>query len=302
MKRRTILKSTLALPLVNPVARPEATILPSSAATSAIDRLFTGLPGLDYAMGGIAPGELIALAGPPCASKTLLLLDAAARFVRRYATNVVFFSAHKPSVYIAKKLALKDEVPVFFASDRWLRPGADIHTPDRPGIYLLDCNLADTAAAFDLGNQLRQHPAGCAAVILDGWSIRSDPALEYAVIDGIPHYPAERWPRAPLSESQLNSWRLSARTAKIPVILGVTTPSWNDEEALAASLHTQSRLKAVADRFISLYRPDFYLETQQVTAETRDAVRLTGTSPFWWDTRCSKLRFEARQLSFVTVA
>ena len=254
-------------------------------------------------MGGITPGELIALAGPPCAGKTLLLLDLAARLVHRYAKSVVFFSAQTPSVYIAKKLTIKDEMPAIFASDLLSRPGTGVHAPDRPGIYLLDCNHSDAAGACDLGNRLRrQHPAGCAAVILDGWSSYSNPVLKYAVIDGIAHYPAERWPPVPLFESQLNSWKLSARATQLPIILGVTTPSLIDEEALAASLHIESRIKSAADPLVSLLCPAAYLATHQITAENRNVVQLTGTSPSWWDTRCSKLRFEARRLSFATVA
>jgi hypothetical protein len=33
----------------------------------------------------------------------------------------------------------------------------------------------------------------------------------------------------------------------------------------------------------------------------RNVVELTGTSPKWWDTRCSKLRFDPARLGFETV-
>lgn len=116
------------------------------------------------------------------------------------------------------------------------------------------------------------------------------------------HYPAERWPHVALCELQLNSWKLIARAIELPVILGVRTPSPIDDAALAASVDVEWRIKAVADKAVSLLCPAIYLETHQVTAKNRNVVHLTGTSPSWWDTQCSKLRVEARPLSFSTVA
>jgi replicative DNA helicase len=92
MKRRTLLKSALglALPMAN---RPgHATTIPIKAESreDVTEVLFSGLPGLDYALGGLSAGELLCIAGPPSSGKTPLLLDLAARICGRYGKNVVF--------------------------------------------------------------------------------------------------------------------------------------------------------------------------------------------------------------------
>src|ERR1700676_2423515 len=94
LSRRALLGSALALPLV----KPAKTITEESLSS----RLYTSVPGFDYASGGIGPGEVVCVSGPPCTGKTLLLLDLAWRISMRYGANVLFYSVHQPSVYIAK--------------------------------------------------------------------------------------------------------------------------------------------------------------------------------------------------------
>ena len=62
---------------------------------------------------------------------------------------------------------------------------------------------------------------------------------------------------------------------------------------------TQDRI--AADRMVWLHRPELYVETSKAVAADKNVVCLTGTSPRWWDTRCSRLRFDARRLEFATV-
>jgi hypothetical protein len=83
---------------------------------------------------------------------------------------------------------------------------------------------------------------------------------------------------------------------------GVTTASLMDDEALAESVEIEAELRVRVDRLLSLIRPEIYCATEEVKPEDRHVVYLTGTRPSWWDTRCAKLRFEARRLTLSTVA
>ena len=101
MKRRTLLKSVLALPLVNRTVSAATPSTTSQTAAHASDALYSGLAGLDYAMGGLKSGEMSCFFGPPCMGKTMLLLELAARLVGRYGQNVYLHGVHQPSVYLS---------------------------------------------------------------------------------------------------------------------------------------------------------------------------------------------------------
>jgi len=303
MRRRTLLKSVLALPLVSPQAISATASATSSVTECVAAALYSGLPGLDYALGGIGPGELNCVLGRPCMGKTLLLLELAARISGRYRQNVVTYSAHKPSVYLAKKMELRGDAPVVFAGESLDRSGNVDPGADHAAIHLLDSSSADVGRACEIANQLRnRHPAGCALLILDGWSSYSQSRIEFEVIDGIAHFPAERWPHARMSRETLGYSKRFSVASAIPVIVGVTTASLMDDEAVAESFGIGTELRMGSDRLLSLHRPEIYCATETLKAEDRNVVCLTGTSPRWWDTRCSKLRFEARRLVFSTVA
>lgn len=293
MERRTLLKSMLALPVTVSAADE------SSGAAAATGPLFSGLAGLDYALGGLEQGNLACIVGPPCMGKTLLLLELAARIVRRYDRNVVFYSAQKPSLYLAKKVALRNDVPVVFAGEK---VGISDSRMVGPAVQLLDSTGTDASAAFELGIRLRlEHPSGCALVILDGWSTCASKVADSPSVGG-EGLPAERWPHARLSRHVLVSTKQFAQTARMPVVIGVTTASLVDEAAQVRSLGIDLDLRIAADRLLSLYRPAVYEETAKINDAQRNDVALTGTSPRWWDTRCSKLRFDPRRMGFETVA
>ncbi len=294
MKRRTLLKSALTLPLVKPSANAGA-ISRSSMMDAENGAVFTGLPGLDYALGGIAPGEMVCISGPPCAGKTLVLLDLAARISSRYRQNVLFYSTHKPTAYLAKKAALKGGIEFRICEEGGTpRPG--------PAVYVLDSSTADTERAVEIAVKLQAEPAGSGtALIMDGWSTLPSPTHCIESIDGMAAYRAERWPHTLLSRQRIGPLRHLASMTRIPVVLGVSTESLMDDEALAASWDLESEIRRNADHCVKLHRPELFKVTADVLPEERNVVELTGTSPRWWDTRCSKLRFEARRLGFSTV-
>ena len=74
-----------------------------------------------------------------------------------------------------------------------------------------------------------------------------------------------------------------------------------DDEALATSSGHESEIRPNADHWVKLHRPELYKVSAEVQLEERNVVELTGTSPRWWDTRCSKLRFDPARLGFATV-
>lgn len=87
------------------------------------------------------------------------------------ARDVLFYNTHKPSVYVAKKAALKGGMSVHL----W----GDGGTPSAgPGVYLLDSSTADTERALEVAVELRGHAAESGTMlILDGWSSHPRPAL-----------------------------------------------------------------------------------------------------------------------------
>jgi DnaB-like helicase C terminal domain len=302
VKRRALLKSALALPMIPATTSVQTTPLNSVCRDSEPVALFSGLPGLDYALGGIRPNELICVAGPPSTGKTLLLLDLAARLCSRYEQNVVFYSRHLPSVYLAKKGAIKADVTYVFADgssfDRYSR-----ETDEGPAVILLDSTIVNLLDVLHFTTSIATgHPAGCAALIIDGQSAAPIPRRNTDTVDEMVGFPAERWPPTQLSAGDLYEAQKFVQSNRgPPVVMGIKTASLFEDEAVANSLDLGSHLRVVADRLVTLHRPELYVETSQAKATDRNVVCLSGTSPHWWDTRCSRLRFDPRRLGYSTV-
>ena len=302
MKRRTLLKTALALPMTQATALAPAARETSSTREDDSAALFSGLPGLDYALGGIRTGELICIAGLPSTGKTLLLMDLAARICGRYGKNVVFYSAHQPSVYLGKKGTIKAGVRFGFADVRLLADSQDREFDWRPAVILLDSTAATLTEAIHVAQRTEtEHPARCAVLIVDGWSTTPGRWQTSETADGAVAFPAERWAHTLLSVTDLRQVKQFGQTNRIPVVVGVTTASLVDDPALAESFHLSTQMRLAADRLVTLHRPELYVETSRAVAADRNVVCLSGTSPRWWDTRCSRLRFEPRRLGFSTV-
>jgi hypothetical protein len=263
--------------------------------------LFTGLAGLDYALDGMAAGELLCVAGPPATGKTLLLLDLAARICGRYGKNVVFWSAHQPSVYLVRIMAIKD-ARVAFAEDTVFVDDWDRGVGDSAGVVLVPSGNPTADRAHRLANLLTaDHPGGCVALVMDGWSTTREPRENIEFVDGIAAFTAERWPHAPLSAADIDQAKQFAQVNRVPVVMGVKTASLMDDEAAAESLYVEERLRIAANRWVTLHRPELYVETSQKIAADRNVVCLSGISSRWWDTRNSRLRFDPRRRVFQTV-
>jgi hypothetical protein len=301
VRRRALLQGTLGLPMVGAVGR---TSISSDGADAAADGgvLFSGLAGLDYAVGGISAGELICVTSPPHSGKTLLLLDWAARICSRYGTNVVFYSANEPSVYIARKAVTKSRTRVFFAGERQNQSPYTFEIGTSGAIVMLDSLSADLEQAQTLARRLQaNHPAGCATLVMDGWCTTKQRPLHVKVIDGVVWFPAERWVPSLLSVKGMSNSGEFARASRLSVVVGLQTASLVDDEALAESFHLSSQLRRAADRWVSMRRPDLYVDTAHAIAADKNVVCLSGTSPRWWDTRCARLRFDYGTREFETV-
>jgi hypothetical protein len=96
---------------------------------------------------GIGQGEIVGVSGPICMGKTLLVLDLAERICTRYGKNVLFYSAHKPSVYLVKKAALKDHISIHFWEGGRSRSAG-------PAVDFLDSNTTDTNHVLEIAVRL----------------------------------------------------------------------------------------------------------------------------------------------------
>ncbi len=299
MRRRALLRGASGLPLVGSWVSTKSDE-PEAGTNSGA--LFSGLQGLDFAVGGVAAGELLCIISPPHSGKTLLLLDWAARISGRYGKNVVFYSANEPSDYIARKAVAKRRARAFLAGEtqNGIPYGREIGASG--AIIMLDSHSADLWQAQTLAKWLKvNHPAGCAGVVMDGWSTTVARPLKAAVFDGVVAFPADRCASTLLSVKGMSQATEFALVSRLPVIMGVRTASLVDDEALAESFHLSSQLRLAADRWVCMRRPELYVDTENRIAADKDVVCLSGRSPKWWDTRCARLRFDPRRLGFETV-
>lgn len=199
MKRRTLLKSVLALPLVNRTVSAATPSTTSQTAAHASDALYSGLAGLDYAMGGLKSGEMSCFFGPPCMGKTMLLLELAARLVGRYGQNVYLHGVHQPSVYLSRKVSICGDTKIYFAEIRNFVDDWD-QGDEGPGVVLLDAQSDPAPLALELVDQLaRSHPGGCAALIMDGWCTCQARTMQRHSQQGVGSFRAERWPQRLIS-------------------------------------------------------------------------------------------------------
>jgi hypothetical protein len=136
---------------------------------------------------------------------------------------------------------------------------------------------------------------------MDGWCTTKQWPPSVEVIDGLAAFPAERWAPTLLSVKGMSEAVEFAQVSTLPVVMGVQTASLVDDEALAESFHLSSQLRLAADRWVSMRRPELYVDTDNRVAADKDVACLSGTSPKWWDTRYSRLRFDPSRLGFETV-
>jgi hypothetical protein len=301
MKRRALLQAGLGLQLGTGVGwastNLQATEKPNDAGV-----LFSGLAGLDYAVGGMAAGELACVTSPPHSGKTLVLLDWAARICGRYGKNVVFYSANEPSFYVARKAVAKGRARVLFAGETQNPIPYTRVIGSAGAIIMVDAHSGDLERAQTLAKWLKaNHSAGCAALVMDGWCSTKQRPLGVEVIDGVVAFPAERWAPTLLSVKGMSDAVEFARVSRLPVVMGVQTASLVDDDALEDSLHLSLQLRQSADRWLAMTRPELYVDSDRTDPADKNVVHLCGRSANWWDMRRARLRFSRERLEFATV-
>ena len=251
----------------------------------------------------MSAGELLCVAGPPSTGKSLLLLDLAARICERYGKNVVFWSAHQPSVYLVKKMAIKGSTRVAFAEDTVFVDDWDLGVSDSPAVVVACSSTVKAERAHGIADLLTaEHPGGCAMLVMDGWCTTPERRWNDESVDGIAAFPAERWPHTLLSVKDIHQAKQFAETMRFPVVMGVKTASLVDDGALAESfqLSTQLQLRRSVGKIPAPAENSMSRLSQAIPAD-RNVLCLSGKSPRWWDTRCARLRFDPRRLGFSTV-
>jgi hypothetical protein len=301
MRRRALLQGALALPLGADFGH-DSTRFDTAEGEANTDVLFSGLAGLDYAVGGVAAGEPVCVISPPHSGKTLVLLDWAARICGRYGKNVVFYSANEPSVHIARKAVAKGRAGVFFAGETQSQIPYTQEFSSAGAIIMLDAHSGDLKQAQTLAKWLKaNHSAGSAALVSDGWCTTQRRPLEVKIFDGAVTLPTDRWAPTFLPAEKLSEAAEFARVCGLRVVMGVQTASLVDDDALAGSLHLSLQLRLSADRWLAMYRPELYVDSDRAIPADKNVVHLCGRSANWWDTRRSPLRFDDRQRVFETV-
>lgn len=114
MDRRSLLKNVFALSAIRVDASAHVSATCSSPIKNEASTLYSGLAGFDYAFGGIEQGTLGTVAGAPYMGKTSVLLELAARVISHYRQSVVFYSAQKPTVYLARKAMQREDITARF--------------------------------------------------------------------------------------------------------------------------------------------------------------------------------------------
>jgi hypothetical protein len=293
MKRRALLLSALGLQLGIGGGRASSGV---SAADPIADEgvLLSGLAGLDYVTGGISPGDVVCVTSPPHSGKTALLLDWSARICSRYSSNVVFYSANEPRVQLARKRIAKGRTRVFFADEPNPIP-FEREIGFSGAIIMLDAYSADLQQAQTLASWLRvHHLAGCAALVSDGWcTTKLQPVVN--------EFAAEQWEPTLISVDAISDAAEFGRTTDLQVIVGLQTASLVDEESLAESSHLTSQLRSKASCWVSMYRPELYVDTDERLAADHNVACLAGLRPRKPDTRYARLRFDRSLAAFQTV-
>lgn len=300
-KKRALLGAGLAFPLVAGVGQA-STLHKHDESVASTEDLFSGLTGLDYAMGGVASGELVCVTSPPHSGKTLVLLDWAARICGRYGKNVVFYSANEPSVHIARKGVAKGRARVLFAGETRSQIPYTREFGSSGAIIMVDAHSGDLEQAQALATWLKaNHLGGCAALVSDGWCTTRPKPREVKIVDGAVAFPAERWAPTFLSAEKLREAAEFARVSGLPVVMGVQTASLVDDDALADSLELSVQLRLAAHRWLAMCRPELYVDSDRAVPADKNVVHLCGRRANWWDTQRARLRFDSGERRFDTV-
>jgi hypothetical protein len=209
---------------------------------------------------------------------------------------MVIWSVHQPSVYLARKLVVKGARAAFAEGTAGIAGWVNAR------VVVVCSSSAEPRRGSGFAKMLTaERRRGCAALVIDGWSTVAKQGGDTEGLDGGAACLAELWSHTRLSVAHIAQAKQFALKHRVPVVLGATTASLLDDEALAESFELTAQLHISADRLLTLHRPEPYVETSKAVAADKNVVCLTGTSPRWWDTRYSRLRFDPGRPGLSTV-
>jgi hypothetical protein len=267
-------------------------------------RKTTGLAGLDAVLGDLVPGALVCMAGRPCMGKTALLLDAAIRIHRRYATNVVFATAQEfPSEIIARApLAARHALMKIPALDI-LRMRTQFPADSAPKIFLVDMHSVGSTWPHVIAHHLQSdHPAGCGLMIANGWTVYPNRVTQVEVAIAGNRYLADfERPSLLLSAATLRAGCRYAWRSRVAAIYGIRTTENNEQWAgpkFSDLLHLSSAARKSAALTVLVHRPELYLASGPESEAKRGLIELTNVHADASQSCRAELRYDEGERGF----
>jgi hypothetical protein len=267
-------------------------------------RKTTGLAGLDAVLGDLVPGALVCMAGRPCMGKTALLLDAAIRIHRRYATNVVFATAQEfPAEIIerappAARSALR-EIPALDV----LRMRIPFPADSEPKIFLVDMHDVGATWPHVIAHRLQaEHPAGCGLMIANGWTVYPDRVTQVEVTIAGNRYranferPGLLLPAATFRAGCRYSWR-----SRVAALYGIRTAENSEQWAgpkFRDLLHLSSAARKSTAVTVLVHRPELYLASGPEREAKRGLMELANVHADASESCRSELRYDEGEQGF----
>jgi hypothetical protein len=258
----------------------------------------TGIAALDRVLGGLVPGRLHVLAGPPCSGKTTLLIEVALQVLRRCRTNVVFATAQETTPRLLVRVP-RGSMGLFMplsSLDRWWDALERWPEPE-PRIYLLDVVEVGIGQPACLAHWLLvRHPARCGLLVSNGSCVQTTrPTQLERIVEGRRYWldferPARAW-RA----SEVGQAVLDAAASGIPAMYGVGTCGGPDRVSGPSPVDLGSlgpALQRAGAPVVMLHRPELYLAHDEGRRDCAGLVTLSVNG----DARVQSLTFdETRQ-------
>jgi len=267
-------------------------------------RKTTGLAGLDAVLGELVPGALVCMAGRPCMGKTALLLDAAIRIHRRYATNVVFATAQEfPSEIIERApLAARHALMKIPALDI-LRMRTQFPADSEPKIFLVDMHSVGSTWPHVIAHHLQvNHPAGCDLMIANGWTVYPDRVTQVEITIAGNRYLADfQRPSLLLSAATFRAGCRYSRRSRVAALYGIRTAENNEQwtgPKLGDLLHLSSAARKSAALTVLVHRPELYLASGPESEAKRGLIELTNVHADGSQSCRSELRYDKGEQGF----
>jgi hypothetical protein len=279
---------------------PERHIIPPGIG----GRRTTGLAGLDAVLGDLVPGALVCLTGRPCMGKTALLLDAAIRIHRRYATNVVFATAQEfPSEIIERApLAARPALMEIPALDV-LRMRTPFPADSDPKIFIVDMHGVGATWPHVIAHRLQaEHPAGCGLMIANGWTVYPDRVTQVEVTIAGKRYRADfERPSLLLSAATFRAGCRYSWTSRVAALYSIRTAENNEQWAgpkFSDLLHLSSAARKLTALTVLVHRPELYLASGPESEAKRGLIELTNVHANADQSCRSELRYDEGEQGF----